>query len=477
MRAAIACTAVGILASLVWALITPAFRFPDEIDHYAYVEQIAREGRPPSPGQDPARSDEVDAAARGLDLQVELGAEPSPAIWHEPGDDRLRRLLDRAGDANGNAVSFGATPQPPLYYALAAIPFRVADGTTLLWRLWLVRFASVLLAGVTVLFVFLFLRETLPRWPWAWSVGALGVALQPVFGFMSGAANPDALLYASSAALFYLLARGFRRGLSARLAIAIGLALAIGCLGKSNFLGLVPGALVALLAIALRRERTPSLSALRLPALALLVAAVPVAVVAVLNVGVWDRPAVGLVSDGIVPTQDGSLLGAADFTWQLFLPPLPGVERLFPEGVSTTRLLWLDGFVGRYGIEPGFGKPFSDVAIAVLASLAVLAAITLVRCRGAIRARRLEVATWTLMTLGVVALIGAQGYALQRAGLGGVGQTRYLFPLLPLYGLLLALAARGTGSRRAPALGALIVMLALGHAVFSQLVMVSRWYA
>jgi hypothetical protein len=40
----------------------------------------------------------------------------------------------------------------------------------------------------------------------------LSVAFAPLLGFMSGAVNPDALLFAVSAGLFWSLARAFRLG-------------------------------------------------------------------------------------------------------------------------------------------------------------------------------------------------------------------------------------------------------------------------
>ena len=66
---------------------------------------------------------------------------------------------------------------------------------------------------------------------------------------MSGAVNPDAQLFAISAALFYCLARGFRRGITLRLAVAIGTMIAVGFMTKLNFLGLLPGAILGLLAL------------------------------------------------------------------------------------------------------------------------------------------------------------------------------------------------------------------------------------
>ena len=74
------------------------------------------------------------------------------------------------------------------------------------------RLGSALLAGLTVLFVTLFLRELLPRHRWAWVAGGMVCALLPYFAFISGSVNPDAGIAAAAAALFYFVARAFRAG-------------------------------------------------------------------------------------------------------------------------------------------------------------------------------------------------------------------------------------------------------------------------
>ena len=56
------------------------------------------------------------------------------------------------------------------------------------------------MGALTVLLVFLFLRELLPARAWAWSTGALLAAFQPMFGFMSGGVNNDNLLYLAATA-------------------------------------------------------------------------------------------------------------------------------------------------------------------------------------------------------------------------------------------------------------------------------------
>jgi hypothetical protein len=48
--------------------------------------------------------------------------------------------------------------------------------------------------------------------------------------------------------------------------------------------------------------------------------------------------------------------------------------------------------------------------------------------------------------------------------------------MLALWGALLALAARGAGRRWGPIVGVAIVSLVLAHDLFSQLLVISRYY-
>ena len=57
-----------------------------------------------------------------------------------------------------------------------------------------------------------------------------------------------------------------------------------------------------------------------------------------------------------------------------------------------------------------------------------------------------------------------------------LGEPRYLLPLLPLLGAVLALAVRGAGRRWAPVAGAVLVILFLAHDLFSQLQVIGRYY-
>ncbi len=478
-RAAWVCALVALLNCAAWSLITPPFQVPDEAEHYAYVERVAQTGRPPSPDEPPSLSTSQSSALRALMTEAIKFHPENGSIWSAAAQRRLDadlRLYDDRGDGTGSSLSAG--PQPPLYYALQAIPYSVSESGDVLDSLALMRLLSALLGAATVLFTFLFLREAIPGHPWSWTVGALGVAFQPLFGFVSGGVNSDALLFAAAAALFYCLARAFRRGLTTQLAVAIGAVVAVGFLGKLNFIGLLPGAAVGLLVLARRQQGALTWSALRLPGIALGVASVPILLGMLLNVAVWDRPAIG-ASSGVFKTSgvDGSISEALSYVWQFYVAPLPGMTHHLPLEFAL-RDYWVRGFVGRYGwIDTSFAPWVSNLGLALLALLTALVAAALARSRTTVRARLAEIVVYLLMAAGLMLLVGLASYNLYVQELGGALQMRYLLPLLALYGAGLALATRAAGPRWAPAIGTAIVMLALAHSLFSQLLAISRYYA
>jgi 4-amino-4-deoxy-L-arabinose transferase-like glycosyltransferase len=474
-RAARVCMLVAVLNAVAWSLVTPPFHVVDEPWHYEYVEYMAEHWRPPAPTP-PRLSPSVQAVTEDLDLGRVIGEPANGSVWSAAERRRLTDDLAHVRSRDGNGGSYADVPEPPLYYALEAIPFSLAKGASVLDRLALMRLLSALLAGVTVLGVFLFLREALPAHPWTWTVGALGVALLPLFALMAGGLNPDDLLYATAAWLFLLFARSFRRGFTPRRAAAIGALLAIGLLTKMNFVGLLPGALLGLVVLGVREEGAPRPRAPRLPLLALAVAAVPAVAIALLNVAAWDRPAFGLGAYSTSSVHPTLSQGFA-YVWELYLPPLPGMTHVTATTFST-RDVWFDGFVGRFGwLDTRFaGWVYDAAAIPALAVLA-LCARALVRGRRALRARLAELAVYAALAAGMLALVAAASYNLFLQHGGGAAEARYLLPLLPLYGALLVLAARGAGRRWAPVAGTAIVMLAIAHNAFGLLLEISRFYA
>jgi hypothetical protein len=468
------CALVACINAACWSVITPPFEVPDEPAHIAYVKQLAETGRLPT--QNGQFSNEEFIAYHDLKLE---GVAHDPAhhtISSRAQQEELERdlLLAERSSEKGSEYAGVAASEPPLYYALEAIPYRLGAGGTLLDRIELMRLLSAAMGGLSALFAFLFVREALPRVRWAWIVGGLGVALVPLLGFMSGAVNPDALLYAVSAALFYALARAFRRGLTRRSAIVLGGVTAIGFVTKLNFVGIAPGALLGLTILSIRAARTLGRAAYVSLAIALAVALSPVVVYVSAHVA-SGAPTFGIVSSTFSNTRM-SLSSEVDYIWQLYLPRLPGMHNDF-SGVFTPTQVWFKGYVGLYGwLDTTFPGWVYELALIPAGVIAGLCARSLLARAGAVRSRAAELAVYGTMSVGLIVLIGADSTTVFPAVDAEYGQARYLLPLLPLVGVVLALAARGAGRRWGPSVGAAIIVLFLAHDVFSQLQVVARFY-
>jgi 4-amino-4-deoxy-L-arabinose transferase-like glycosyltransferase len=471
---------IGVIAALnaaCWSVVTPAFQVSDEQSHFAYVKQLAETGELPRSSVLPFSQEEQIAMADLHFLQVLK--EPGPrTIASQAEQTRLQLDLARAAllPRDGSESANVATSEPPLYYAVEAIPYLLAYHGTLLERLEWMRLVSALMAGFTALFAFLFAREALPAEPWAWTTAGLGVALAPLLGYMSGAVNPDSLLFAVSGALFFCLARVFRRGLTRRLAAATGLVIAVGVLTKLNFFGLLPGAFVGLLILSWRVARVSRLEAVRRLLIACVIAAGPAMLALAIALLAHHNVLPAASSRLLDFAQNGSIAAKLEYAWQLYLPPLPGMVSDFPD-LLTTRQIWFNGFVGLYGWgDTSFPAWVYDAALIPTAAIACLFIRTIVARRMALRAHAGELCVYVLMCVGVMAMIAAESFVeFPRAG-ASYAHVRYLFPMLALLGALLALAARGAGRRWGPAVGVLIVMLALAQDVFSQLLVVSHYY-
>jgi 4-amino-4-deoxy-L-arabinose transferase-like glycosyltransferase len=478
------CALVAFANALVWSLVTPPFHVPDETVHVSYVQYLAETGRIPNkPGAAVFSSQEA-ALLDSLRFNSVVGNERDRPTYTEA----QARGVTAVDESDRSRVSGGgiseASSQPPLFYAYESIGYLASPWGGLLERVWLMRLMSALLCAATVVFVYLFLRELLSE-PWTWTVGALAVAFQPLFGFVGSGISPDSLLFTSSAALFWALARAFRRGLTPARGAGIGAALAVGLMTKLNVVALLPGVFVGVVLLLWRGRRAESL---RPAALGAAVAcAIPAAVSAVyiaLNLLVWDRTAWGGGVAVAARTATGTGSHAADaitladqlsYTWQLYLPRLPFMEREFFQfpGWET----WYRGFIGEFGwLDTTFDLWVYRVSLLVTVPMVLLAVAALVRRRVALRARLPEILTYAALVGGILVSIGVLGLRYRRNTGFEFEQARYLLPFLPLYGALVAAAAAGAGRRLARPVGALLVAFAAVHGLFAQLLVISRYY-
>jgi 4-amino-4-deoxy-L-arabinose transferase-like glycosyltransferase len=481
-RAGRVCFAVAFVNAAIWGVVVPPFQVPDEIAHFGYAQYFAEKGKPPPQGATALYSPQEQLTLETLDFFAVIGRPQMRGIITSEEDRGLRGALATHPSPVGPGGASSVTNQPPLYYALEAIPYWLSPSHDILARLAFMRLVSALVAACTVLAIFMFLRELLPQTPWAWTVGALVVAFQPTFDFIAAGVHGDNLLFLASTLTFLTLLRAYRRGFTVRRALVIGAIVAVGVLTKLTFIALLPGIVLALALLAWRAFPESRGRALRALGTALAVAAIPVALYALLNVTLWHRgtPTAGGIANATNSALPGggvvTLHQTLDYTWELYLPKLWFMQHTY-FGEYPLWSTWLNGSIGHFGwLDYVFPAWVYRDAQYLFYGLAALALVGLVRVRAAIRSMLPIFICFAVMAVGVLGAIGYAGIRYRMASGFPFEQARYLFPMLVFYALFIVLAARGAGRRWGPAIGGALVLLAMAHGLFAETLTISRYY-
>jgi 4-amino-4-deoxy-L-arabinose transferase-like glycosyltransferase len=477
-RAAWVCALIALLNATAWSIITPPFQGKDEIDNYSYVEYLSAAGKLPEKahlsGEEPY-SQKLTLVTQGLRYFQVRFTPFEHSLTTNAEQKVLGEDVAKAPSLEGHGEAGRVATEPPGYYALETIPYALG-GSNILVQMQLMRLLSALMAAITALLMFYFLREILPGTLWAATVGALCIALQPLFVSTSAIVSPDAMLITACTAVFLCMALAFRRGFSTRLAIAMGVVIAAGFASKVNFIGVALGVYVGLAVLAVRGFKAGRWTGLRLPAIAAGIGIAPSALYVLRN-ALTSSPTTGGSVQLAGLLSPGTVLKELSYSWQLFLPRLPGMTSYF-KGVFPLREIWFDRSVGFYGwMDTTFPTWVENVALVLAVAVAALGGRELFVRRKALIARLPELAVYGAIVLGVLLMLGVSSY---RCDLleheCSLGEPRYLLPLLPLFGAAIVLAIRGAGRRWAPAIGIAMVVLFLGHDLISQLQTIARYY-
>ncbi len=468
------------LESVAWDIATPAFQGPDEASHFAYIQHLAETGSIPSAtSAGPPNSTEAQDALNWLNLSSltgDLGARPAWTsadlrAWHQ-----IELQMPRGSRANGS----GSNPQaknPPLYYALMAIPYRVFVWLPLLKRLFVLRLFSAVFRLLTIVLTWLLAGELFARVRWKQTLAVAVVALQPKLAFMSGVISVDNLLVAVVTAFLWAAVRLVRRGPSTGRVLAASGFAAAATLTQGRGLVTIP-VLVVALAVAWLRHRPAAREMLprALAAAATIVAALALyALFADLSNG---TSAYG----GQVSQLNGgafSLPQFLSFVWQFYFSPLPGLQpRIGP--VYGYQQVFIQSFYGTFGsLEVQFSPLFN-------ATLEVLSAVGLVGLYTAcvVRRRRLR-ADWPAVSVMLALLVTSVvflHYVSYQALLGNGGSDplitgRYLLPLVSLFALAITFTVASLPRRAAVIAGAVIIAVGVIASLDAIGITAARFYA
>jgi hypothetical protein len=474
LRPAVAIALIAFANAASWALITPAFNAPDEPDHFAYAQYFAETGRAPerAPGPRASYSSDQTMALNAVNVfsQVALpdGRPPWLAAEQSAWEHEVAKT-PHPGD-NGGGYTTAAAPHQPAYYALLAPAYLAVHSQSIYSQLTAMRLISALLGALVALCAFGVIREVLPRQPTAALATGLLVAFQPMFGFMAGAVNNDNGINAAAALALYLTIRALRRGLTWRIALALGATLAFAPLLKETGYEIYPAVAVGLVGMAWRRHRLRDTRAWAALAAAFLVVRAgwsllqPVFYPPVAG----HAQAGGIAAASALTTAEQMPGRFAVYLWELFLPRLSFMGDLFPAGWPF-RQVYVERGWGAFGwytwLFPSWVYTAIVIAMGLVALLALSAAV---RERVAVLARFFEVAVIALFPICVLVAVEAAYFAPNGGRTVVAEQGRYIFPAIAALAAIAVAGTFGAGRRWHVPLATTLVVAMIGLSYASQ---------
>lgn len=479
--------AIGALNFACWALITPPFQAPDEVDHFAYTQSLVERGQAPS--QSPAAPLARWSSAETLALEDEsffddhqVGDTRAP--WTARAQTVYRRQVAAThpsssnGGGNETAATHGA-----IYYAVLAPAYWLASSSPFS-QLTLMRLASALIGALTVVFAFLLARELAPGRPWLGVLAALLVCYQPMYGFISGAVNNDVGVNAGAAALELLMILMLRRGVKLWLGLLTGALLLVLPIVKETAFALYPVFALALAATLYRHHRRTDLRGWA----ALVLAALAARGLSLRLAHVFHPVLTAGAGPGGAPSEAGSVgastrealahpLDYLSYLWQSLLPRLPFMTDHFPNHFPAM-VIFVERGWGAFGwYDVFFPHRVYEVVLVAMIAVPILGLFALWReWDSFVRRNAVEFALLALMALAVVAGFEAAFYTPGvRPFFAEFG--RYTFPAIAPLAVLVVASLHAFGRRWVLPAGVvlLVAMVALSYA--GQLVTLTGFYA
>jgi hypothetical protein len=476
---------VGAVQALAWDVAVPAFQGPDESAHYAYVQYLAETGKLPSVPRELRRQrgslEEQDALnwlnlrpAIGNYLQTPAWSSADLKLWHQ-----VERSMPRGSRVTGSGLN-ALAKNPPLYYAVMSIPYRLLVWLPVLKRVFLLRLFNALFYLATIALVWLIAGEVFGRVRWKQTLAAGVVALEPQLSFLGAIINADTLLVTLSTGFLLAVIRLVRRGPSVRRVLAASLLAAAAVLTHGRGLVTLPLLAVALV-VTWIKYRPVALQTLKLAA-----ASVATVGTGFLGYVLFGR---GTGSGALYGGQVSELNSGRGFklgqflstVYQFYLPPFPSIpKRIGPRSGYGYRQVYIESFYGSFGSQDTSLAPRLYNLLQTLSAFGLVALYTAV----VVRARKL-LRSWPVVVVLVAWWLGTVvflHYVSYRAMLENGGQEplivgRYLLPIIPLFGLAIAFTAGALPRRGGQLLGAAILAAGVLLSLTSIGLTIARFYA
>jgi 4-amino-4-deoxy-L-arabinose transferase-like glycosyltransferase len=235
---------------LFYCSFLPLWEGYDEWAHFSYVERLVT-ADDVLVGRDAPVSREVEASLQFAPLPWGMSSRPKPSLteddyWWLPPEERakLQRQLTAMPASWSNQPASHGLPiyealQPPLYYWLLSLPYRLVRHTSLAEKVFFLRYVSMAIASFAIPLVFLVTWGVVGNSAAALCAAAL-LSVMPEFMVNVCRVGNDCLAVVLYSWLILLCLRLARDIVPRKTGISIGIALGLGLLAKAYFLTAIP---------------------------------------------------------------------------------------------------------------------------------------------------------------------------------------------------------------------------------------------
>lgn len=230
--------------ALAWITIVPVWQYPDEQSHFAQIQYIAERGGIPATNTSLDTSYEVDLAEKIL--QTERDREGNNKFTYHPeykipysnGQTGIfeKAITDLPKSARHDMIKREATLNPPLYYNMASLVYKMFSFGNLFTRVYAIRIFSSLIFMCTILTAFtigglIFKKNKILQV----SLASI-TAFMPMLVFASTGILPDTLTNLLFSLVVLLCLEIIFKGISFKKLVLVILVIMFGAATRQNFL-------------------------------------------------------------------------------------------------------------------------------------------------------------------------------------------------------------------------------------------------
>ena len=244
--------AAAFLNAFSWIILIPIWQYPDEQAHFAQVQDLAELDQVPARGNNTsyeiAFSEEILGTQRDGLGNNKFTYHPEYKIDYSDSFDgpRESEIVNLPKSARTQLVKSEATKNPPLYYVLGSLAYKLFNGGSLFTRVFAVRALSIIFFLLTVILSYEIGKLIFEKNKILSLALPTLVVFKPMFVFSSTGVLPDTLTNLLFTLVLFLSLKILTGGLQTPTILSVTITIALGVLTRQQFLISVPVVLLAI---------------------------------------------------------------------------------------------------------------------------------------------------------------------------------------------------------------------------------------